>query len=151
MHARASTSKAFCGGAAQPGEVFISNWAFLARIDCAQPVRHLELVNAASDAGARDQSSKQWHDQTLAERLDALPSMLPGQALRVAVVPGTLGVTDADLPLQADVVDRLQQQGWRIEAHGPTGLVMARAAAPVAAGLQAWPAFGQDAQQAPGR
>ena len=75
--------------------------------------------------------------------------MLPGQALRVAVFPGTLGVTDADLPLQADVVDRLQQQGWRIEAHGPTGLVMARAA--VAAGLQAWPAFGQDAQQAPGR
>jgi len=151
LHARASTSKAFCSRAAQPGEVFISNWAFLARIDCAQPVRHLELVNAASDAGARDQSSKQWHDQTLAERLDALPSMLPGQALRVAVVPGTLGVTDADLPLQADVVDRLQQQGWRIEAHDPTGLVMARAAAPVAAGLQAWPAFGQDTRQAPGR
>ena len=98
----------------EDGTFVVSNWAYVFRIKCAVPARHLWIIDPEHDEAQRHFIGTAASHSSLKQALDFLVEHIEERPIAVALFPGKGGLSRMDFPMQEKEVDSLSNEGWTI-------------------------------------
>lgn len=114
-----------CG---QPREtVLVSNCAYIFRISCSAPARHIGALFVKADSRWANLGSGTVHD-SLSGAIESAAARFPDRDMRTGLFPGCFNLTAKDLPIDPTEVERLENGGWVIEQNTARGLLLGKSA-----------------------
>ena len=104
----------------------ISNWAYVFRIKCALPARHLWVIDLERDATQRHFSGTAVSYRSLKQGLDSIAEDVAERPVAVALFPGKGGLTEADFPMRVEDSVALESSGWTIAVNSHEKILLER-------------------------
>lgn len=108
------------------GAFMVSNWAYVFRIKCAVPARHLWIIDPERDETQRNFVGTAVSYRSLKQGLDSAAESVVGRPIAVALFPGKGGLSRADFPMRAEETAVLESSGWTIVANSREKILLER-------------------------
>jgi hypothetical protein len=109
----------------QPSEkLLVSNWAYVYRILCESPARHIGHVNLKNDPSRMIYVGSIEGHSTLLAGIESISSRYPRRGVNAVFIPGRHGVNETDLPMNDREINILSDAGWRVVENSKNGLVL---------------------------
>lgn len=106
--------------------LLVSNWAFVFRMQCLSPVRHLGHVNSQRDVWRKDVANEIKVYDTLMDGVRDIDVSFPEREIVAGFLPGRHGVEASDLPVPESDATMLHNMGWTIYKNDKNALIIGR-------------------------
>lgn len=124
QHVYRSGQDFLCGR--DEGTFLVSNWAYVFRIRCGVPARHIWIVDPAREKSQPRFVGTESSYHTLKEGLDAAARNAAGRPLFVALFPGRGGLSRADFPMADEDTAALRREGWTLVTNAHEKILLER-------------------------
>ena len=110
----------------EDGAFMVSNWAYVFRIKCEVPARHLWVIDPGRDEGQRHFVGTAATYRSLKQGLDSVAESVLERPIAVALFPGRGGLSRSDFPMEIEEAAALENSGWTIVANSRERILLER-------------------------